>query len=71
MCIRDRYGIVPDVSHLSDEGVAEVFECYDGPVVATHSNVRRVTGHHRNLTEKVTVRSSVGRYLEHERVRCV
>ena len=47
-----QYGIVPDVSHLSDEGVADVFECYDGPVVATHSNVRRVTGHHRNLTEK-------------------
>ena len=47
-----QYGIVPDVSHLSDEGVAEVFECYGGPVVATHSNVRRVTGHHRNLTEK-------------------
>ena len=47
-----QYGIVPDVSHLSDEGVADVFECFDGPVVATHSNVRRVTGHHRNLTEK-------------------
>ena len=29
-----------------------MFECYGGPVVATHSNVRRVTGHHRNLTEK-------------------
>ena len=29
-----------------------MFECYGGPVVDTHSNVRRVTGHHRNLTEK-------------------
>ncbi len=47
-----RYGIIPDISHLSDEGVANVFSEYDGPVVATHSNVRRVTGHHRNLTEK-------------------
>lgn len=47
-----RYGIVPDISHLSDEGAADVFQLYDGPVVATHSNVRRVTGHHRNLTEK-------------------
>lgn len=44
------YGILPDISHLSDEGVADVFENYDGPLVATHSNVRRVVGHHRNLT---------------------
>lgn len=47
-----QYGIVPDISHLSDEGVADVFRLTDGPVVATHSNVRRITGHHRNLTEK-------------------
>jgi len=46
------YGIIPDISHLSDEGVAAVFAQYDGPVVATHSNVRQVTGHHRNLTAK-------------------
>lgn len=49
-----RYGIVPDISHLSDEGVADVFRLTDGPVVATHSNARRITGHHRNLTEKQT-----------------
>lgn len=47
-----RYGIVPDISHLSDEGVADVFELYDGPLAATHSNVRSVTGHHRNLTRR-------------------
>ena len=46
-----QYGIVPDISHLSDEGVAEVFALYEGPVAATHSNVRKVTGHCRNLTE--------------------
>ena len=44
------YGILPDISHLSDEGVADVLERYGGPLVATHSNVRRVTGHCRNLT---------------------
>lgn len=47
-----RWGIVPDISHLSDEGIADVFQCLDGPVVATHSNVRHVTGHHRNLTRR-------------------
>lgn len=46
-----RYGIVPDISHLSDEGVAEVFALYEGPLAATHSDVRKVTGHCRNLTE--------------------
>lgn len=48
------YGIIPDISHLSDEGLSDVFAHYDGPVVATHSNVRRVMGHHRNLTAKQT-----------------
>lgn len=47
----DRYKIIPDISHLSDEGTADVFELYAGPLVATHSNVRSVTGHHRNLTK--------------------
>lgn len=47
-----QYGIIPDISHLSDEGAADVFALTDGPVVATHSNVRRITGHHRNLTHK-------------------
>lgn len=45
-----QYGIVPDISHLSDEGMADVFSQYDGPVIATHSNARAVTGHCRNLT---------------------
>lgn len=47
-----QYGIIPDISHLSDEGVADVFELYEGPLAATHSNVRSVTGHHRNLTHR-------------------
>lgn len=46
------HGIVPDISHLSDEGVAEVFGSYEGPVVATHSNARRAAGHCRNLTAR-------------------
>ncbi len=67
-----QYGIVPDVSHLSDEGVAEVFECYGGPVVATHSNVRRVTGHHRNLTEKADPGDRTARRVDrHQSVQCV
>ena len=50
-----QHGIIPDISHLSDEGVKEVFACYEGPVVASHSNVRSVTPHFRNLkNEQIT-----------------
>ena len=45
------HGILPDISHLSDEGVAEVCSLYSGPLVATHSNVRAQCGHCRNLTK--------------------
>ena len=51
-----QYGIVPDISHLSDEGAAEVFRLTDGPVIATHSNARRITGHHRSSASICAVR---------------
>lgn len=41
--------IVLDVSHLSDQGVEDVFQLTDCPVMASHSNVREVCGHPRNL----------------------
>lgn len=44
------YGIVPDVSHLSDEGLETVFERCQGPLVATHSDCRAARDHFRNLT---------------------
>ncbi|BFJ83695.1 membrane dipeptidase [Ruthenibacterium sp. CLA-JM-H11] len=46
------YGIIPDISHLSDEGVSDVFSLYSGPVLASHSNARKITGHCRNLTDR-------------------
>lgn len=46
-----QYGILPDISHLSDEGVEQVFTQYDGTLVASHSNVRSVTPHYRSLTD--------------------
>lgn len=55
-----RYGIVPDLSHLSDEGVEDVFGLYAGTVVASHSNVRSVTPHFRNLPD-VFIREIVRR----------
>ena len=48
------YGGVVDVSHASDEMIADVFKMAavrDAVVVATHSNARAITNHPRNLTD--------------------
>ncbi len=45
-------GIVLDVSHLNDKGFWDVIELADGhPVIASHSNVRAISPHGRNLTD--------------------
>ena len=44
-------GMVVDVSHLNDEGFADLLACSDAPFVASHSNSRAVCGHPRNLTD--------------------
>lgn len=46
-----RVGIVPDISHLNDFGIDDVFSQTDAPVIATHSNLRAVCSHPRNLTD--------------------
>lgn len=44
------YGIIIDVSHLSDLSFYDVMERTAYPVIATHSNFRDVCSHPRNLT---------------------
>lgn len=44
--------ILVDVSHLNDEGFEDVCEIATKPFIATHSNLRSVCGHKRNLTEQ-------------------
>lgn len=48
----ERLGIVIDVSHLSDAGLADVFKNVSCAVAASHSNMRAVCGHRRNLTDE-------------------
>jgi membrane dipeptidase len=48
----ERLGIVFDVSHLGVAGVEHVLEVATRPVVASHSAVRAVRDHHRNLTDE-------------------
>lgn len=44
--------ILVDVSHLNDRGFDEVYEMAERPFVATHSNLRSICSHRRNLTEE-------------------
>ncbi|MCI5604940.1 MAG: dipeptidase, partial [Clostridia bacterium] len=47
----NRLGIFADVSHLNDKSFYDVAECAGLPLIATHSNSRRVCNHRRNLTD--------------------
>ena len=43
-------GITVDVSHLSDKSFYELLEVYPLPIIATHSNFRKICDSKRNLT---------------------
>ena len=43
--------IIVDVSHLNDRGFEDLCEIATRPFIATHSNLRAVAGHRRNLTD--------------------
>ncbi len=45
-----RFGMVFDVSHLSDSNFWDVTDLMKGPFIASHSNCRDVCDHPRNLT---------------------
>ena len=47
----ERCGILADVSHLNDRGLAEFLSLTQKPFVASHSNARAVCPHKRNLTD--------------------
>lgn len=47
----EAHGIAVDVSHINDRGFEDVCDIAKKPFIATHSNLRSVCGHKRNLTE--------------------
>lgn len=49
----EELGILPDVSHLSDDGFFDVADIVRGPFVASHSNARALCGCARNLTDEM------------------
>lgn len=46
-----RLGIIVDVSHISDEAFWDIMEITQKPIVASHSNSRKVCDVSRNLTD--------------------
>ena len=46
-----RLGMLIDVSHISDEGFWDIMKMTEAPIIATHSNSRKLCGHSRNLTD--------------------
>lgn len=44
--------IIVDVSHINDFGFDDVCQIASKPFIATHSNLRSICGHNRNLTER-------------------
>ena len=48
----ENMGMVIDVSHLSDAGLRDVLKNVDCAVAASHSNLREICGHRRNLTDE-------------------
>lgn len=48
----ERTGMIIDVSHLSDAGLDDVLKNVDCAVAASHSNIRSVCNHRRNLTDE-------------------
>ncbi|MCB8605066.1 membrane dipeptidase [Veillonella nakazawae] len=46
-------GIIVDCSHLNDAGTEQLGDVLDVPFVASHSNVREVTAHTRNLPDNL------------------
>ena len=44
--------MVLDISHLSDQGVEDIFQLTDVPVIASHSNIRDICSQPRNLRKE-------------------
>ena len=48
----EELGMIPDVSHMSDEGIEDLLHITKKPFVASHSNARSLCEHQRNLTDE-------------------
>lgn len=49
----NQLGMMIDVSHISDKSFFDVIELSKAPVIASHSSVRGIAHHNRNLTDEM------------------
>lgn len=49
----NRLGIIIDVSHISDKAFFDVIKTSVAPVIASHSSVRAIASHHRNMSDEM------------------
>jgi membrane dipeptidase len=49
----NRLGIIVDVSHISDKAFYDVIATSSSPVIASHSSVRAIAHHNRNMTDEM------------------
>ena len=49
----NRLGMMVDVSHISDEAFFDVIQRSKAPVIASHSSVRAIANHPRNMTDEM------------------
>jgi membrane dipeptidase len=49
----NRVGIMVDISHASDKSFFDVIEVTKAPLIASHSSVRAICDHPRNLTDEM------------------
>lgn len=47
----NKLGMMIDVSHISDKSFYDVIRLSKAPVIASHSSVRAIAGHNRNMTD--------------------
>src|SRR5438093_8559241 len=47
----NRLGVMVDISHVSDKTFSDVLEVSKAPVIASHSSVRAIANHPRNMTD--------------------
>jgi membrane dipeptidase len=71
----NRLGMIVDVSHLNERGFWDVLEISKRPMIASHSNCKALSDHHRNLSDEqitalaqkggVVNLSYCGRFIKH------
>jgi membrane dipeptidase len=49
----NRLGMIIDVSHISDKSFFDVLKVSQAPVIASHSSVRAIAHHNRNLSDEM------------------